>query len=74
MKRFFVKTLRPMLAGLLAAGMAALSPVTAWADTASALDCSSAILIEADSGMVLFEYNADDRHAPGRFTVPIKRE
>ncbi len=68
MKRFFVKTLRPMLAGLLAAGMAALSPVTAWADTASALDCSSAILIEADSGMVLFEYNADDRHAPASIT------
>lgn len=67
MKKFVTPLLRPLLCGLLAAAISAGLLTPAWADSA-ALDCSSAILIEADSGQVLFEYNADDRHAPASIT------
>lgn len=44
---------------------------TAWAaesEENAPLDCASALLMEAESGRVLFEYNADDRHAPASIT------
>ena len=66
MKKHLCRTL--MALGLTLAAVGASLP-TAWADEPNPpLDCAAALLMEAESGRVLFEYNADDRHAPASIT------
>ena len=62
---------RALLALTLALAVTGTTLPTAWAaesEENAPLDCASALLMEAESGRVLFEYNADDRHAPASIT------
>lgn len=62
---------RALLALTLALAAAGTNLPAAWAaepEENAPLDCTSALLMEAESGRVLFEYNADDRHAPASIT------
>ena len=62
---------RALLALTLALAVTGITLPTAWAaesEENAPLDCASALLMEAESGRVLFEYNADDRHAPASIT------
>lgn len=62
---------RALLALTLALAVTETTLPTAWAaesEENAPLDCASALLMEAESGRVLFEYNADDRHAPASIT------
>lgn len=62
---------RALLALTLALAVMGTTLPTAWAaesEENAPLDCASALLMEAESGRVLFEYNADDRHAPASIT------
>ena len=55
---------RAMLALTLALAVTGANLPTAWAAESgdnAPLDCPAALLMEAESGRVLFEYNADDR-------------
>lgn len=65
MKQSCLKTLFALLT---AAGLAAGCCTPALAASEPGITCSSAILMEANTGAVLFEYNADDRHAPASIT------
>ena len=62
---------RALLALTLALAAAGTNLPAAWAaepEENAPLDCTSALLMEVESGRVLFEYNADDRHAPASIT------
>lgn len=62
---------RALLALTLALAVTGTTLPTAWAaesEENAPLDCASALLMEAESGRVLFEYNADDRHALASIT------
>lgn len=62
---------RALLALTLALAVTGTTLPTAWAaesEENAPLDCASALLMEEESGRVLFEYNADDRHAPASIT------
>ena len=62
------KILRGLAATLLAGAVLAGSLRPALARETAPLDCAAAVLMEAESGQILYAYNADGRRAPASLT------
>ena len=68
MKKHLCRALLALMLALTAAGTSLPVVWAAEPEENAPLDCTSALLMEAESGRALFEYNADDRHAPASIT------